>query len=311
MTLNNRLTLKLLIFDILFLFLYSSIAFSGEFNRTREQRPDSEFSLSASYLYRFDTPLGDRNEFSFYRLHINSNWKKRIRESFNITSGLSYDFSEYSLSESLKHHLGDLWSEVQSLNVSLGMLIDLAGNWKLFVAPSAGLAGETGAEIDESFTYGGLLWTSYRLLPSLTFGLGAGVFRKLDSISAFPVFIFDWKISDNLRISNPSQLSPAGSAGLEISYSIRAITLAAGGGYESNRFRLNDHGKLAGGVVEDRAFPLWVRLSAKASRSFALGLYGGLMKNGELTVEDRKGKEVYKEGYNGSVFLKTTMNFRF
>jgi hypothetical protein len=65
------------------------------------------------------------------------------------------------------------------------------------------------------------------------------------------------------------------------------------------------------GVGEDRSFPLWARFSAKLGKAGTLGLYGGAMVGGKMTIEDSRGHEISDESYDASSFLAATISFKF
>ena len=293
------------------LFVTAAIAFPQDEGKTSSQERDAGFSVSASYIHQFDTDIGRSGEFRLDRVLARADGKRKISEAVRLGIGANYDYSDYSFTGTLNDQIADPWNEVHALNLSVSALFDLDRNWMLFVAPSVGVAAEAGADWGDSMGYGGIVWTSYRFSPSLTLGLGAGVFSKPEEVSAFPLIIVDWKITDRLRMANPLQAGPTGPAGLELSYTFNDFTIAAGGSYRSARFRLDDHGPVSNGVGEDRSFPLWVRFSAKVGKAGTLGLYSGAMVGGKMTIEDSRGHKIFDESYDASPFIAATISFKF
>jgi len=269
-------------------------------------------SVSASYMHQFDSDLDNSGEFDVDRFFFRADWRKRQSEAFTLGIGINYDFSDYAFSETSSYPLGKPWRQVHTLNFSVSSLLALDKDWKLFVAPSVGIAAESGADWGDAVVYGGIVWTSYRFSPSLALGLGAGLFSKPEEVTAFPIIVVDWKISDRLKLSNPLHPGPTGPAGLELSYMFDGgSTVAVGGAYRSLRFRLDDSGVAPDGVGEDKAFPLWVRFSTKIGTSGTLNFLGGAMVGGKLVIEDRNGNELADERYDASPFLAATISFKF
>ena len=293
------------------LFITAATAFPQDADENTGRERDAGFSVSASYIHQFDTDIGRSGEFRLNRALVRADLKKKVSETVTLGIGANYDYGDYSFTGTLNDQIADPWNEVHALNLSMSALFDLDRNWKLFVSPSAGVAAEAGADWGDSMVYGGIVWTSYRFSPSLTLGLGAGVFSKPEEVSAFPLIIVDWKITDRLRIANPLQAGPTGPAGLELSYTFNDFTIASGGSYRSARFRLDDHGPVSNGVGEDRSFPLWVRFSAKVGKAGTLGLYSGALVGGKMTIENSRGDKISDESYDASPFLAATISFKF
>jgi hypothetical protein len=308
---GRRQIITYLLLTIFALLSTAAVALSQDTVMNIVQERDTGFSVSASYLHQFDTDIGRSGEFRLDKALIRSDWKRKMSETVTLGVGAHYDYSDYSFTGRLNDQIADPWNEVHALNLSVSALFTLDKNWKLFVAPSVGVAAESGADWGDSMVYGGTVWASYRFSPSLTLGLGAGVFSKPEEVSAFPLIIVDWKITDRLRLANPLQAGPTGPAGLELSYTFKDFTIAAGGAYRSARFRLDDHGPVSDGVGEDRSFPLWARFSAKLGKAGTLGLYGGAMVGGKMTIEDSRGHEISDESYDASPFLAATVSFKF
>lgn len=307
----HRQIIKYLLLTTGVLFGTAAIAFPQDADKNTSRERDAGFSVSASYIHQFDTDIGRSGEFRLDRALIRADWKKKMSETVTLGIGANYDYSDYSFTGKLNDQIANPWNEVHAPNLSVSALFDLDRNWKLFVAPSAGAAAESGADWGDAMVYGGIVWTSYSFSPSLTLGLGAGVFSKPEKISVFPLIIVDWKITDRLRMANPLQAGPTGPAGLELSYTLNDFTVATGGAYRSARFRLDDHGPVPNGVGEDRSFPLWVRFSAKVGKTATLGLYSGAMVGGKMTIEDSRGDKISDESYDASPFLAATISFKF
>ena len=290
----------------------AAVASSQETGAPSSPERDPGLSVSASYMHQFDTGLDSSGEFRVDRFFFRGDWKKRQSETLALGIGINYDFNDYSFSDTALNPIGNPWNQVHTLNLSVSSLFTLDKNWKVFVAPSVGIAAESGADWGDAMVYGGIVWTTYRFSPSLALGLGAGLFSKAEEVTAFPVIVIDWKISDRVRLSNPLHPGPTGPAGLEVSYAFDGgSTVAVGGAYRSLRFRLDDSGTVPGGVGEDKAFPLWARFSTKLGTAGTLNFQGGAMVGGKMALEDSNGNELADERYDASPFVAATLSFKF
>lgn len=269
-------------------------------------------SLSASYLHQFDAGLDGGGDFSVDRYFLRLDGVDRQSDTLSLGAGVHYDMADYSFSGMGAVPGGAPWDQVHAFTLSASSIYSPDNNWKFFLAPSIGVAAASGADWSDSLVYGGIVWSSYRIDPALTVGFGAGLFSKQDQFSSFPVIVVDWKISDRLRLTNPRNEGPTGPAGLELTYKIDdRSTVATGGAYRSLRFRLDDNGPIPGGIGEDRAFPLWIKLSTGVGTNGSLSLLGGAMVGGELAIEDDHGNTVQEQDFDTAPFLSATMSFKF
>lgn len=263
-------------------------------------------------MHQFDTDLDGGGDFRVDRLFLRADGRKRLSDTLALGIGINYDFNDYSFSDAAFAPAGKPWDQVHALNFSLSSLFSLDREWKLFIAPSVGVAAASGADWGDSLVYGGIIWTSYRFNPELVLGLGAGLFSKQNEFTAFPIIVVDWKISDHVRLTNPLNQGPTGPAGLEISYLFDVgSSVAMGGAYRSLRFRLDDSGTVPGGIGEDKAFPLWIKFSTRIGTGGTLSFLGGAMVGGKLTLEDSRGNKVMDRDYESSPFLSATLSFKF
>lgn len=277
-------------------------------------RPAGEagLSLSASYLHQFDADIDGGGDFRVDRYFLRLDKVKRQSDTLSLGMGVHYDLADYSFADRAAVAGGAPWDQVHALTLSLSSIYSPDRDWKLFIAPSVGVAAASGADWGDSLVYGGIVWSSYRVNPSLAVGLGAGLFSKQEEFSAFPVIVLDWKISDRLRLSNPRSEGPTGPAGLELTYKIDdAVSVAAGGAYRSHRFRLDDDGPAPGGVGEDRSFPLWLKFSTRMGARGTLSILGGAMAGGTLTLEDDHGTTIEEQDYDLAPFLSATLSLKF
>jgi hypothetical protein len=234
---------------------------------------------------------------------------QRRRVSFAAAFGRDrYDFSgnaDFSGSRP--------WKRINRLRFSVPVNWAVDDHWTLFFLPTLRFYGESGADLGDSATGGGLAGFSYRFSDRLTLGPGLGVLSRLeDSVNVFPILIIDWEITDRLSLKTGRGLGATQGPGLALSYRASdAWSLALGGRYESLRFRLDDSGPAPDGVGEDRSFPLYLSATYNRGRDLQLSVIGGVELGGTLRVEDSRGRRITKQDYDTAPFLGLSFNFRF
>ena len=128
----------------------------------------------------------------------------------------------------------------------------------------------------------------------------------------FPFLTVYWKINENWLLTNPFSTGPIGPAGLELICSPSDLwELGGGGAYRSSRFRLDDKGIAPDGIGQLSGLPVWLRITRKFSRQYKLDLYGGVLLNGELRMEDRDGRKLDSDNFDPAAFMAVNISTSF
>ncbi|MCX8070654.1 MAG: hypothetical protein N2738_09150 [Thermodesulfovibrionales bacterium] len=294
----------------LFFFLFLIISTFAYANESQVSKATT-FSFSASYLYQFKSNIDNGMDFKVNRGLLRADIKTRQSENLITGIGINYDLFDYSFGNLEKISPIKPWKTVYDMNLSANLLYLVDENMRLFISPSFGVAKESGASFGDSLVYGSAGWVSYKFSPNLVLGLGAGIFKKPDKVSVYPIVIVDWGVSSDIKLSNPLTPGPTGPAGLELSYAL-SNDLRIGGGlaYRSLRFRLDDRDNLKNGIGEDRGFPIWMRISYKAFKSGSIDFFGGAMMAGRLKIENDDSKDIMRENYKPAPFVALTLSMR-
>lgn len=173
------------------------------------------------------------------------------------------------------------------------------GNWLYQVTPTLTHAAawrgsaaepETGAQFD----------VSTLPLPGLRLGLGAGVYRTQDQTRVVPYLLINWQINQQWLLSNPDLSSPAGPAGLELSYHpSQRWQLAAGGGWQVNHFRLPGDSAVAPyGLLQSSGTPLYFRVGYSTDPGWQIDLYATGVLGSKLYLEDKNGNALSTDRFN-------------
>jgi hypothetical protein len=224
---------------------------------------------------------------------------KQVNQRMRLGVGFSYEFTDYDFSGLTDFPVARPWQEVQRLGFSLPVFCNLTDQWRLIIIPTAQCSGEFGADFCDSLVYGGAVAMAYAFRPDAVFGLGVAGYANLEEPSVFPYPVIRWQITPKLRLTNPFRTSPAGPAGLELSYALADHwTVGLGGAYRSQRFRLDANGPLPNSIGEYKSIPTFVRLSYKPIPTFGIDLYSGVSFLNKLYVDAPGGNDLYKTKFN-------------
>lgn len=271
----------------------------------------ARWTVNGSALYQFQADLDRGGNYRVSRFFINGRWSHPVNSQLSLGVGLRYAFEDYSFSDAVGFSGQAPWGDIHMPDLSLAAFYRAADDWRFLAAATGGFAAEAGADTGDSLIYGGILAATKKISPDLTLGLGAGIYRRFEETSFFPLIFVKWKISDQWSLGNALQAGPTGPAGLELVYRPgEDWAFGLGGAYRSVRFRLDRDGAAPGGIGQEKSFPVWLRASRRLTKGLHLDLYGGLLPGGELRIEDSSGRELRRDDYRTAPFTALSFSWR-
>jgi len=301
-----------ILFSVLISTLISSVTVSAQDKKAENQKIPVYYSFSYAPFYQFETDLEGGGKVDVSRHFFRFDALRTVNRQLRIGLGLAYDFENWDFKGVSNVAGATPWSKIHRPGISLPIIYAISEDWQLGFTPGIQFSGESGAEPDEAFTYGGVFSLTHPVNNNLFLGVGFGIFNRLEKLEVFPFIVINWKINDQFRISNPFRAGPAGPAGLELVYSpLKQWEFGIGGAYRSYRFRLNDKSAVANGIGEVDSLVTFVRAEFKINQSLSIGLFGGALIGGELSIEDAKGNDLASVKYDPAPFLALTFTGRF
>jgi hypothetical protein len=271
-----------------------------------------KFSINAVTLYQSETAVDGGGNLKVVRYGLSAGALKSVTENLRVGIGLVYELDDYDFSGLTGYPVVKPWDVIYRLGVSIPFIYSLDPQWRLFISPNLQWAGEGNAEKGDALTYGGVLGVSYAFRTDLTLGFGAGAFSNLGKTTVFPYLAVNWQITEKMKLGNPFRTSPAGPAGLELTYTLnRNWEASLGGAYRSYRFRLNEDGAISNGIGESKFVPLYLRLSYNLSPQARLDVYGGVSFFNQIRINNSEGDEIYQTNYSVPVLAGLSFTGRF
>lgn len=257
-------------------------------------------SFSLSPIRQFDSDFDRGGSFSVQRYGFSVDTSTPVTNTLRAGISLGYDFEKYDFSGNTAFAGPDPWSDIHRFSVGFPVSWRMSDRWSLFVSPQIEWHGESGVDNwENALGYGAVFAVSCRVIPALTLGVGAGVFRRTEETKGFPYIAVDWRVTENVRLTNPFRTGPAGPAGLELAWRLAdQWEIAAGGAYRSFRFRLDSSGAAPDGIGELDQTVGYARLTYRMGRDAKLDLYGGAAFNGEMKIADRSGNELGSDDFD-------------
>ena len=270
-------------------------------------------SLSLTPVYQFESDFDRGGRFSVQRYGANVDTSSPVTPSLRAGISLGYGFEKYDFSGTTAFAGAEPWGDIHRFSVGFPVSWRASDRWSLFVSPQVEWYGESGVDDwDDALGYGAVFAVSCRLGPGLTVGAGAGVFSRAEETRGFPYIAIDWKITEDLRLTNPFRTSPAGPAGLELAWRLSdRWEIAAGGAWRSFRFRLDNSGVAPGGIGELDQTVGYARLTWRRGGDLKLDLYGGAAFSGEMKIADRNGDELGSDDFETAPILGLSLTWMF
>jgi hypothetical protein len=293
---------------VLSMVLNASIAAS----QSDEKSNDIKFSFSAAPIFQSETDLDRGGKFSLNHYQLRWAATKSFSDSTRLGFSIGYDYLDFDFTGTAAFAVAKPWSEVHRIGFAVPVFYRAAENWQLFITPSIDFSGESDADFSEALRYGAVVSATYRFNPDFSLGVGIGIFQGLEETNAFPFLAVYWKISEKWLLANPFSAGPIGPAGLELTYSPSDLwELGGGGAFRSSRFRLDNEGAAPDGIGQLSGLPVWIRMTRKLGWHYKLDLYGGVLLNGELRIEDRDGHKLGSDDFDSAAFMAVNISARF
>jgi hypothetical protein len=267
---------------------------------------------SLSVYGQLDTGLDQGGNAGMVGVLASGSVVRQFTPQFSAGLGVRYDYESWDFDHPAAFGGRAPWGDIQRPSIAIPMRYAVTQDTVVGIVPTVQWAFENGASTGDALIYGGIVSVARVFSPTLTLGIGAGVYREIEDTKAFPFVIVDWKIDDRWRVGNPFPAGPAGGAGLELAYAASdAWELAAGATWRQFRFRLDRNGPVPNGIGETRGIPLFARATYRLGPQARVDAYAGAVLGGKLTVMNSDGSEVAQDDLGAAPLLGISISSRF
>ena len=268
--------------------------------------------VSVTPVYQGDADLDGGGDYSAMNLIVFAGVAGEIGNGNRAGVTLNYSHTDYSFSNPARFGGAAPWDAVQRYGMSVPLAFALNDGWSLGVTPTIDWFRETGADMGDSLSWGGIVSATKRFDDGNRLGAGVIAVDRIEETSVFPFLLVDWRIGERWRLLNPLPAGPTGPAGLELDYRFDSgWNLGLGAAWRNTRFRLSTDGAVPDGVGEERGMPVFLRATRAFGEQMSLNLYAGMVYGGELRVEDASGRTLSEVDFDPAPFLGATFLARF
>ncbi|MFO8027680.1 MAG: hypothetical protein R6U56_08455 [Opitutales bacterium] len=233
------------------------------------------------------------------------------RDSFGLSFGYSRD--DYSFDGTTGLAGRDPWDSLHEYRVSAPLRKGFGERIDAFALPSLRWTAESGGDLSEAMAGGLIAGANYRVNDRLRIGPGIGVFGEIeDDVSIFPILFIDWQITDTISLETGRGIGATRGPGLQLNATgIEDWTFGIGARYDTFRFRLDDESAVPDGVGEEKVVSLFFAATYDATPNMRLSAVAGLEVGGELTLEDKDGREIQSDDADPAPFVGFAFRTRF
>ena len=317
---QKMFTIKFFIVSFIFFYnLWANQSFGQDHlskNNLESSKPESKWFLliQGGYVYQLDSDLDNSNgSFTADRFFIQPEIRFSPDRTITYSFSFGYGYDGYNFKGDKGFGALRPWSDIHSFRLSAPIRFIKSSNWSFFIAPTLRITGESGVDLNDSFTGGVFAGFAFRINERLTLGPGVGLISQIeDDASIFPVLIINWKITDTLSLETGRGLGATLGPGISIKWQIsEQWNLTLGGRYEKLRFRLDDRAETPNGIGQDASFPIFGGITYNINSSAKLSLVGGFEMSGELQLEDQDGNLLNEQDYESAAFGGFSFYYRF
>jgi hypothetical protein len=268
--------------------------------------------VSVTPVYQGSADLEDGGDVQFGGVVVRGGLISDLGGGTRAGITLIYDYLDYSFSNPKAFTSIAPWGVVQRYGVVAPLSFSVGNGWILGAAPSFEWFKENGARSSDAFTWGATFSGSRRFENGNMLGLGVALFDRLEETLVFPFVTVDWRLADRWRLVNPLASGPTGPAGLELDYEFDSRwTAGVGAAWRTLRFRLSESGPTPNGIGEESGMPLFLRVTHRVSNQAAFHLFGGIVLNGQLRIEDSSGRLLREDDRDPAPLFGATFIARF
>lgn len=192
------------------------------------------------------------------------------------------------------------------VRLSPGLVYVLDQEWSLTGGAIIEFAGEGGADVGDSVTYGGFFGARYRWSDRLTTTFGVIAKTRLeDDAIAVPLLGVEWKITDTVTLENEG-------LGLKLRAAMNEQwRFGVFARYELRDYRLDDDGSVPDGVLRDQRVPIGVSVEWRPNPGVQIELSGGAVVYQKYEFDDSDGDRIESDRADVTPFIGLTATLAF
>jgi hypothetical protein len=260
-------------------------------------------TVSAGVSEQFNADIDDGGSFSITRVKTGVSVPVRLNEDFKLSTSVRYEFDSYNFDDI------DAWENINTLSAASILSWRMNDNWTTYGGGFVKMSAESGADLSDGTTGGGLLGFNYKVDDTLTLGAGLAVVGQIeDDASVLPLITAKWKFADNWRLDvGLSDVATTG-YGAKLNWIFdQEFEFGLGAQFHKSRFRIKSNDE----VAQEQSATLYVDATWHASPKIDFNGFIGIAAGGKLKVDDSSGNELTDTDYDPAPIIGVRALVRF
>ena len=275
----------------------------------KSARLPMKVSVSGSHQFDSDIDNSGGQSFSISRFGVSLGVPIRFHEDFLLGTTVRYGLDSYDFSGGGSSP----WENINTFSAASILQFRSSANLSYYGGGFVKSSAESGADMGDSFTGGGLFGVSYKVSDTFTIGGGLAVVSQLeDDANILPILTARWQFADQWRLNlGLTDVATVG-YGADVKWQISPEwDFAFGVQFHKSRFRIDGTGASKNGVGEERAATLFADATWHPSPKVDLTGFVGIAAGGQLRLEDSSGHKLDDSNYDSAAILGLKASFRF
>jgi hypothetical protein len=271
--------------------------------------PSFDLTLTPAGEFSFQADLKDGpGDVSVSRaglnLTLNAAATQQLR--FGLSTEIEGSWYDFKNATTLIPGTSDPFSDMYLVRISPSAMYHFSQQWAVIGGAIIEIAGESDADVGDSFTGGGFGGARYAFSEDLAVTLGVVVKSTLeDDPYVFPLNSVEWQITPDVRFTTAGP-------GARITANLdKQWGVFFQGGYQLREYRLDDTNILPEGVVRDRRIAAGVGITWRPLEGISVTLQGGATVWQEFEIDNNAGNEVSETNSKPTPFIGLSADFRF
>ena len=279
--------------------------------QTQASTPKYNAKLDFHYVHQFESSIDNGGDIELSSYGSELRIDNKMTNSDDLQFRFQFQRDEWDFSGTSGLGFDNPWESIDTIDLALTWTHSYSESTQIFAGGIARSSYEEDAS--SSTVYGGSVGFVHSFSSNFTLGLGVGVIEQiLEDARLFPVFVLDWKISENFRMTSDLSTRFGTRTGVELVWTPSTDwTIGTGISYSYSRFRLDFDGIAPNGAGETTSWPLTLRATYHASPSFDFTILGGIVFSGQLEVTNQTRNVIERQDYEsaGAVGLLAQIRF--
>jgi len=299
-------------FVILFLFIATCQATAQPAHPLRAQEKPRFWEVRAMQRYRTMSGFAERSgSLAWYESAVSISGRLFLRGPGLLRVGTDYTHTRFAFASDTR--LGASGSEpfrhVREVRLSVQLLTPWSDAWSTLALGTVVSAFEAGAAPHDALSGGTVLGVIRRLSDHLSTGFGTLLLKPLGEqvVTALPLVLVDWQITDRLALRSRQEITLTYLLGPRRRFSVAAV----GAFFGRKQFRLGTKGDIPDGVAKIKGIEVGGRVIWEPSPALVVqgALEVVLCQN--LRLEDRAGRDLVDVALENALRLSLVARYRF